>query len=647
MSDPTVPCWSTIRSCSASLQTTDQIASQIIDTTRARGDRRGRGPGRGGSAPPRSATPRSSLGAILLALLARHPGGAVAGPAAAHGCATAPCEVAHDDLAREIDRVRSGERARTRRADPGAHHRGGRPGRARRRRTARAGRPAGRRAVPAAAAGRATCSRRCRGAAARWSTSSCRSSTGWSATRRTPSGWRACSGSITSPPGCAATAPTCWCSRARKVPREQAEPVPVSALINAAASEVEDYTRVVTATVPDSEIVGSVAGDLVHLLAELLDNALRYSPPISQVRVSAVHTGNGGLVIEVSDIGLGMTESDLRVANTRLQSGGEVNPYTARHMGLFVVGRLAAAARAGGPVAQHHCGRTEFGHHRRGVRALGAARARRRARPVRHRSHGHARRRARGHRDRPGARRGRTTTRLRRRRLRRRGRRDQLNGHSEVPVALLPQRNPGASGISDISDLRAARAGDRGRLAAEDVAGDSMPRRRRAYRGRAASPSSRPAGPVDTSAFFASRAQASPATVPTRIDGRSRARSPSRNRRSPSRPTRGTTVDDGRRRRRDLPEDAVRVARRSHRPGQQQRPELGVGLGPRLVGGRGGGGSAGRRSTPRRGCRCASPAPGWCRVRPRSAGRRPPTAVARQRRSAPQRRRRRRGSIGG
>ncbi len=127
-----------------------------------------------------------------------------------------------------------------------------------------------------------------------------------------------------------------------KVPREQAEPVPVSAVINAAASEVEDYTRVVIATVPDSEVGGGVAGDLVHLLAELLDNALRYSPPISQVRVSAVHTANGGLVIEVSDIGLGMTESDLRVANTRLQSGGQVDPYTARHMGLFVVGRLAA-----------------------------------------------------------------------------------------------------------------------------------------------------------------------------------------------------------------------------------------------------------------------------------------------------------------
>lgn len=127
-----------------------------------------------------------------------------------------------------------------------------------------------------------------------------------------------------------------------KIPRDQAGPVPVSTIINAAASEVEDYQRVVAAAVPDTAIHGAAAGDLVHMLAELLDNALRYSPPVSRVRVSGVHVGNGALVIEVGDSGLGMTEADLRVANTRLQSGGEVNPYTARHMGLFVVGRLAA-----------------------------------------------------------------------------------------------------------------------------------------------------------------------------------------------------------------------------------------------------------------------------------------------------------------
>lgn len=127
-----------------------------------------------------------------------------------------------------------------------------------------------------------------------------------------------------------------------KVTREHADPVPVDAVINAAASEVEEYTRVVTGTLPDCDISGSVAADLVHVLAELMDNALRYSPPNTQVRVSAVRASNGALVIEVADFGLGMAESDLRVANTRLQSGGEVNPYTARHMGLFVVGRLAA-----------------------------------------------------------------------------------------------------------------------------------------------------------------------------------------------------------------------------------------------------------------------------------------------------------------
>ena len=126
-----------------------------------------------------------------------------------------------------------------------------------------------------------------------------------------------------------------------KLHREQSESVPVADVIKAAASQVEDYQRVVTATVTDSSVVGAVAGDVVHLVAELIDNALRYSPPGSEVRVSAVHTGARGLVIDVSDSGLGMTEGDLRMANMRLESGGEVTPYTARHMGLFVVGRLA------------------------------------------------------------------------------------------------------------------------------------------------------------------------------------------------------------------------------------------------------------------------------------------------------------------
>jgi signal transduction histidine kinase len=304
-----------------------------------------------------------------------------------------------------------------------------------------------------------------------------------------------------------------------RVPREQAEPVPVSAVINAAASEVEDYTRVVTATVPDSEIQGAVAGDLVHLLAELLDNALRYSPPISQVRVSAVHTGNGGLVIEVSDIGIGMTESDLRVANTRLQSGGEVNPYTARHMGLFVVGRLAEEhglvvrlrstiagepnsgttagvfvpseqlVKAGGP---DQFGGPEYGTPADAHAGIHTALAL-------DEDHDYT-----DHIDQPGQ--------------------EYLNGHSEVPVALLPQRNPGASGISDIPASLAQPTPEppEEQWPAEELwPADSMPSqtaepspREIAPEAGADHPPEADRGPADTSAFFASRAQAASNGVP-------------------------------------------------------------------------------------------------------------------------------------
>ena len=93
--------------------------------------------------------------------------------------------------------------------------------------------------------------------------------------------------------------------------------------------------------VPDCTIVGAASGDVVHLLAELVDNALRYSPPASPVRVSAGFRNDGAVLLQIVDVGLGMTEGDRRIANMRLRAGGEVTPDSARHMGLFVVGRLA------------------------------------------------------------------------------------------------------------------------------------------------------------------------------------------------------------------------------------------------------------------------------------------------------------------
>jgi signal transduction histidine kinase len=304
-----------------------------------------------------------------------------------------------------------------------------------------------------------------------------------------------------------------------KVPREQVEPVPVSAIINAAASEVEDYTRVVTATVPDSEIYGAIAGDLVHLLAELLDNALRYSPPISQVRVSAVHTGNGGLVIEVSDIGIGMTEPDLRVANTRLQSGGEVNPYTARHMGLFVVGRLAAqhglvvrlrstiageqnsGTTAGVFVRSELLVQTGVPQHLDGPGYGTPADAHAGIVTALALDEDHDYGDYSDHLDQPGQ--------------------EYLNGDSEVPVGLLPQRNPGASGISDIPTSLVQPAAEQPEEEEEWPAEDLWPAE--SMPAHTAEPAhwEQPAVPepdraiTDTSAFFASRAHAVSNGVPT------------------------------------------------------------------------------------------------------------------------------------
>ncbi|WP_431239069.1 ATP-binding protein [Mycolicibacterium aichiense] len=126
-----------------------------------------------------------------------------------------------------------------------------------------------------------------------------------------------------------------------QVSRDHRESLPLASAVNGAVSEVEDYKRVEIGEVSDSALIGRVSADAVHMLAELIDNALRYSPPISPVRVTAVHADNAGVVIEVHDDGIGMTDSDLRIANMRLHAGGEVSPDNTRHMGLFVVGRLA------------------------------------------------------------------------------------------------------------------------------------------------------------------------------------------------------------------------------------------------------------------------------------------------------------------
>jgi signal transduction histidine kinase len=119
-------------------------------------------------------------------------------------------------------------------------------------------------------------------------------------------------------------------------------PVTVVELLRAATSEVTDYTRISLGHAPAGGVRTSPAADVVHILAELLENATRFSPPDRKVVLTADRGADGGLLIEVVDGGLGMAAEDLAAANGRLAAEGAVGPETTRRMGLFVISRLAA-----------------------------------------------------------------------------------------------------------------------------------------------------------------------------------------------------------------------------------------------------------------------------------------------------------------
>ncbi len=123
--------------------------------------------------------------------------------------------------------------------------------------------------------------------------------------------------------------------------KRTARPVSVVDVLRAAVSEVEQYQRVVLQPPPELLVVGRAATDLVHLTAELLDNATHFSPPDSQVLTSARPADDSSLVIEIDDRGVGMGEFELAEANERLATSPTADPSVSRRMGLFVVGRLA------------------------------------------------------------------------------------------------------------------------------------------------------------------------------------------------------------------------------------------------------------------------------------------------------------------
>ena len=124
--------------------------------------------------------------------------------------------------------------------------------------------------------------------------------------------------------------------------RRWSQPVPLVDVLRAAISEIEQYERVVLNVQPGITVVGQAVNDVVHLVAELVENATTFSPEDTQVYVSGQPLTSGGVLLDVTDSGVGISDQEMGHANWRLDNPPVVDVGVSRRMGLFVVGRLAA-----------------------------------------------------------------------------------------------------------------------------------------------------------------------------------------------------------------------------------------------------------------------------------------------------------------
>jgi hypothetical protein len=123
--------------------------------------------------------------------------------------------------------------------------------------------------------------------------------------------------------------------------RTWSEPVPVIDVIRGAVAEIEDYKRVTVYTTAEDAVTGPAVADMIHLLAELIENATLFSPSTSRVEVRAEPVANG-FAIEIDDRGLGIAPDQLAEINQQLATPPDFDLANADRLGLFVAGRLAA-----------------------------------------------------------------------------------------------------------------------------------------------------------------------------------------------------------------------------------------------------------------------------------------------------------------
>jgi signal transduction histidine kinase len=119
------------------------------------------------------------------------------------------------------------------------------------------------------------------------------------------------------------------------------DPVPVVDVLRAAIAEVEDYVRVDVVSESPDLVAGIAVNDVIHLVAELVENATVFSPPNTRIEIRADRVGTG-LVAEVEDRGLGMSPDEIDDINRLLANPSEFDLVNSEKLGLFVVSSLAA-----------------------------------------------------------------------------------------------------------------------------------------------------------------------------------------------------------------------------------------------------------------------------------------------------------------
>jgi len=134
-----------------------------------------------------------------------------------------------------------------------------------------------------------------------------------------------------------------------------AAPAPIVDVVRSALSEVEHYQRVTVRGLEPVVVHPAAAADLAHVIAELVENALQFSPPAEPVRVRGRHTAEG-YTLAVIDSGIGMSQEQLATANRRLAGAESFTVAPSRYLGHYVAGRLGSSLGIGIELEQQAAG---------------------------------------------------------------------------------------------------------------------------------------------------------------------------------------------------------------------------------------------------------------------------------------------------